>query len=68
MGKVKGGDCVGREVRDPLREALMDYLSSAGLDRRHSVKRRQGRHELRRRSTEIVIGHFKRLERFTGPP
>lgn len=30
-GKVKGGDYVGREVRDPLlREALVDYLSSAG--------------------------------------
>lgn len=29
--KVKGGDYVGREVRDPLlREALLDYLSSAG--------------------------------------
>ena len=29
-GKVKGGDYVGREVRDPLlREALLDYLSSA---------------------------------------
>lgn len=28
-GKVKGGDYVGREVRDPLlREALADYLSS----------------------------------------
>jgi integrase len=30
-GKVKGGDYVGREVRDPmLREALLDYLSSSG--------------------------------------
>jgi integrase/recombinase XerC len=30
-GKVKGGDYVGREVRDPLlREALIDYLSSCG--------------------------------------
>jgi integrase len=30
-GKVKGGDYVGREVRDPLlREALFDYLSSSG--------------------------------------
>src|SRR5947209_167167 len=30
-GKVKGGDYVGREVRDPLlREALLDYLCSAG--------------------------------------
>jgi integrase len=30
-GKVKGGDYVGREVRDPLlREALLDYLSSCG--------------------------------------
>jgi integrase len=29
--KVKGGDYVGREVHDPLlREALVDYLSSAG--------------------------------------
>src|ERR1700749_5254485 len=29
-GKVKGGDYVGREVRDPLlREALLDYLRSA---------------------------------------
>lgn len=30
-GKVKGGDYVGREVRNPLlREALLDYLSAAG--------------------------------------
>jgi len=30
-GKVKGGDYVGREVREPLlRDALLDYLSSAG--------------------------------------
>jgi integrase/recombinase XerC len=30
-GKVKGGDYVGREVRDPLlREAMIDYLSSSG--------------------------------------
>jgi integrase len=30
-GKVKGGDYVGREVRDPLlREALLDYLRSSG--------------------------------------
>lgn len=30
-GKVKGGDYVGREVRDPLlREALLDYLHSSG--------------------------------------
>lgn len=30
-GKVKGGDYVGREVRDPLlRDALLDYLSSCG--------------------------------------
>jgi integrase len=30
-GKVKGGDYVGREVRDPLlRGALLDYLSSSG--------------------------------------
>jgi integrase len=30
-GKVKGGDYVGREVRDPLlRAALLDYLSSSG--------------------------------------
>jgi integrase len=30
-GKVKGGDYVGREVRDQLlREALLDYLSSSG--------------------------------------
>lgn len=30
-GKVKGGDYVSREVRDPLlREALLDYLSTAG--------------------------------------
>jgi integrase len=29
-GKVKGGDYVGREVRNPiLREALLDYLSSS---------------------------------------
>jgi integrase len=30
-GKVKGGDYVGREFRDPLlREALVDYLSASG--------------------------------------
>jgi integrase/recombinase XerD len=30
-GKVKGGDYVGREVRDPLlKEALLDYLSTSG--------------------------------------
>lgn len=30
-GKVKGGDYIGREVRDPLlKEALLDYLSSSG--------------------------------------
>lgn len=30
-GKVKGGDYIGREVRDPLlRDALVDYLSSSG--------------------------------------
>jgi integrase len=30
-GKVKGGDYVSREVRDPiLKEALLDYLSSSG--------------------------------------
>lgn len=30
-GRVKGGDYVGREVREPLlKEALLDYLSSAG--------------------------------------
>lgn len=30
-GKVKGGDYIGREVRDPLlKGALMDYLSSSG--------------------------------------
>ena len=30
-GKVKGGDYVGREVRDPLlKAALLDYLSSSG--------------------------------------
>jgi integrase len=30
-GKVKGGDYVGREVRDPLlREALLDYLTASG--------------------------------------
>lgn len=30
-GKVKGGDYVGREVRDPgLREALLEYLSACG--------------------------------------
>ncbi len=32
-GKVKGGDYVGREVRDPLlREAILDYLSSSGRE------------------------------------
>ncbi|HEX8142044.1 MAG TPA: site-specific integrase [Pyrinomonadaceae bacterium] len=37
-GKVKGGDYVGREVRDPLlKEALLDYLSSSG--RLNALKR-----------------------------
>lgn len=32
-GKVKGGDYVGREVRDPLLwDALLDYLSSCGRE------------------------------------
>lgn len=36
-GKVKGGDYVGREVRDPLlKEALLDYLSSS--DRLNALK------------------------------
>jgi integrase len=30
-GKVKGGDYMGREVRDPLlKDAILDYLSSSG--------------------------------------
>lgn len=33
-GKVKGGDYVGREVRDPnVREALLDYLESCGREK-----------------------------------
>lgn len=33
-GKVKGGDYISREVRDPmLKEALLDYLSSCGRAR-----------------------------------
>ena len=33
-GKVKGGDYIGREVRDPLlKNALLDYLSSCGRER-----------------------------------
>ncbi len=36
-GKVKGGDYVGREIRDPLlKEALLDYLSSS--DRLNALK------------------------------
>jgi integrase len=32
-GKVKGGNYVGREVRDPLlKEAILDYLSSCGRE------------------------------------
>lgn len=32
-GKVKGGDYIGREVRDPLlREALLDYLTSCSRE------------------------------------
>jgi integrase len=32
-GKVKGGDYVGREVRDPLlKEAILDYLTSCGRE------------------------------------
>jgi integrase len=67
-GKVKGGDYVGREVRDPLlREALLDYLSSSG---RLSALRTDSplwtRHDRAGRSGAALSSHafVKNLKRY----
>lgn len=67
-GKVKGGDYVGREVRDPLlREALLDYLSCAG---RLSVLKTDSplwtRHDRAGRSGAALSSHsfVKNLKRY----
>ena len=67
-GKVKGGDYVGREVRDPLlREALLDYLTSCG---REGVLKTGGplwtRHDRAGRSGAALTSHafVKNLKRY----
>jgi integrase len=67
-GKVKGGDYVGREVRDPLlREALLDYLSSCG---REGVLKTNGplwtRHDRAGRPGASLTSHafVKNLKRY----
>jgi integrase len=67
-GKVKGGDYVGREVREPLlKEALLDYLISAG---RVSVLKTDSplwtRHDSAGRSGAALTSHsfVKNLKRY----
>jgi integrase len=67
-GKVKGGDYVGREVRDPLlREAILDYLSSCG---REGVLKTDGplwtRHDRAGRPGAALTSHafVKNLKRY----
>lgn len=67
-GKVKGGDYVGREVRDPLlRGALLDYLSSCG---REGVLKTDGplwtRHDRAGRPGAALSSHsfVKNLKRY----
>lgn len=67
-GKVKGGDYVGREVRDPLlRETLLYYLSSCG---RESVLKTGGplwtRHDRAGRPGAALTSHafVKNLKRY----
>lgn len=67
-GKVKGGDYVGREVRDPLlREAILDYLSSC---RREGVLKTDGplwtRHDRAGRPGAALTSHafVKNLKRY----
>jgi integrase len=67
-GKVKGGDYVGREVRDPLlKEALLDYLSSS--DRLGTLKTDSPlwtRHDRAGRSSAALTSHafVKNLKRY----
>ena len=67
-GKVKGGDYVGREVRDPLlREAILDYLTSCG---REGVLKTDGplwtRHDRAGRPGAALTSHafVKNLKRY----
>lgn len=67
-GKVKGGDYVGREVRDPLlKQALTDYLESCG---RSGVLKTDGplwtRHDRAGRSGAALSSHafVKNLKRY----
>jgi integrase len=67
-GKVKGGDYVGREVRDPLlKEALTDYLESCG---RSGVLKTDGplwtRHDRAGRPGAALSSHafVKNLKRY----
>ncbi len=67
-GKVKGGDYVGREVRDSLlREALLDYLSSS--DRLTALKTDSPlwtRHDRAGRPGAVLTSHafVKNLKRY----
>ena len=67
-GKVKGGDYVGREVRDPLlREALLDYLSSSGrLSALKTDSPLWTRHDRAGRSGAALCSHafVKNLKRY----
>jgi integrase len=67
-GKVKGGDYVGREVRDPLlKEALLDYLSSSGrLDALKTDSPLWTRHDRAGKSGAALSSHafVKNLKRY----
>lgn len=67
-GKIKGGDYVGREVRDPLlREALLDYLSSSGrLSALKTDSPLWTRHDRAGRSGAVLSSHsfVKNLKRY----
>lgn len=66
--KVKGGDYVGREVRDPLlRQALLDYLSSASrLNALKTDSPLWTRHDRAGRSGAALSSHafVKNLKRY----
>jgi len=67
-GKVKGGDYVGREVRDPLlRRALLDYLSASGrLDALKTDSPLWTRHDRAGRPGAALTSHafVKNLKRY----
>lgn len=67
-GKVKGGDYVGREVRDPLlHAALLDYLTSCGrLDALKTDSPLWTRHDRAGRPGAPLTGHAfaKNLKRY----